>query len=68
MEKKIITLITVNFNSWKQRKYRREAALVLKQLRQDGWRFLSMQCLPACGVDISRFTVYSLQRLVSGGD
>jgi hypothetical protein len=67
MEEKVISLVTGNSSWWKQRKYRREAASVLKQLRPDGWRWLSMKRLPGCGVDTRRFTVYCLQRPASGG-
>lgn len=67
MQGKVITLVTGNSSWWKQRKYRREAASILKELRHDGWRWVSMKRLPACGVDTRRFTVYCLQRPASGG-
>jgi hypothetical protein len=68
MEEKVISLVTGNSSWWKQRKYRREAASVLKQLRHDGWRWLSMKRLPGGGIDTRRFTVYALQRPAYGGD
>lgn len=68
MQEKVISLVTGNSSWWKQRKYRREAASVLEQLRQEGWRWVSMKRLPAGGVDTRRFTVYCLQRPESGSD
>lgn len=68
MQEKVISLVTGNSSWWKQRKYRRETASALKHLRQQGWRWVSMERLPAGGVDTRRFTVYRLQRPASSDD
>jgi hypothetical protein len=68
MEEKVISLVTGNASWWKQSKYRREAAAVLRPARRDGWRSVSMKRVPARGIDTRRSTVYSLRRPDSGSD
>lgn len=55
-----ITLVTGNTSWWKQRKYRREAAAALRQLRAQGWRCTGARRLPQSGIDSRRFTEYRL--------
>jgi hypothetical protein len=68
MQEKVVSLVTGSACWWKQRKDRREAASVLKQLRQNSWRWGSMKRLPAYGVDTRCFKVSCLQRPASGGN
>lgn len=66
MERRSITLATGNSSWWKARKYRREAADILRAFRRDGWRLAGFTRQPPRAFETRRFTAYVLVREAPG--
>ena len=61
---KEIELVTKNSSWWKQKKYRKESALILNKYRKHGWRLTKkIELKNKPNVDTRSFTLYSLKKV-----
>ena len=61
---KEIELVTKNSSWWKQKKYRKESAFILKKYRKLAWRLTKkIELKNKPNVDTRSFTLYSLKKL-----
>lgn len=62
MHETVVTLVSANASWWKSRKYRKESAKRLRDLKRAGWRLAGFERLAGRGVDTRRYTTYRLIR------
>ncbi len=62
MPQTVVTLVSANASWWKSRKYRKETAKRLRELKHDGWRLAAFERLAVRGIDTRQLTAYHLTR------